>query len=108
MKKTYKPCNKPNHTPKYVHAEFNHPPATLKQTPIGVGKGLNNQSSSKTEFEKNASDYEQYQLNAAYKTKLKFEPDTGFGVKKKKARCRKVTWFNSPYCKGVKKNFLID
>ena len=44
---TYKPFNKPNNSPTYLHVESNHPPSVIKQIPLSISKRISNNSSSK-------------------------------------------------------------
>ena len=47
---TYKPYNKPNNTPQYIHTMSNHPPSIIKNIPEGVNKRLSSISSSEAIF----------------------------------------------------------
>ena len=47
---TYKPYNKPNNTPQYIHKDSNHPTSVLKNIPEGVNKILSNNSSNEEMF----------------------------------------------------------
>ena len=38
-KMTYKPFNKPNNIPQYIHKDSNHSPSVLKNIPEGGGRG---------------------------------------------------------------------
>ena len=46
-RESYRPYNKPNNTPLYVHRLSNHPPSILKNIPEGVNQRLSSLSSSK-------------------------------------------------------------
>ena len=46
------PFNKPNNIPRYVNAKSNHPPATIKNIPLGIPKRLSNISPSEEIFKK--------------------------------------------------------
>ena len=47
---TFRPYNKPNNIPQYVHRSSNHPPSVLKNIPEGVNKRLSSISSSSEMF----------------------------------------------------------
>ena len=53
----YRPYNKPNNTPLYVHKESNHPPTVLNQIPKIVERRLSDLSSSREVFEREKGPY---------------------------------------------------
>ena len=46
----YKPYNKPNDTPLYVHKNSNNPPSILKNLPAGINKRLSSLSANEEIF----------------------------------------------------------
>ena len=54
---TYAPYCKPNNEIKYVHADSNHPPSTIKQIPNIIENRLRMLSSNKSMFDKNKEIY---------------------------------------------------
>ena len=73
---TYKPFNKPNNSPTYVHVESNHPPTVIKQIPLSISKRISNNSSSKQIFDNAAPYYNNVLEKSGYKEKLSYCPDT--------------------------------
>ena len=98
---TYKPYNKPNSTPIYVHAQSNHPPNIIKRIPSMISERINKISSNKKIFDRAAHLYNDALQSSGYKEKLKFNKPT---KKTKRTRSRKIIWFNPPYSNNVKTN----
>ena len=103
---TYKPYNKPNNTPQYIHKDSNHPPSVLKNIPDGVNKRLSNNSSNEEMFNSASPIFQEALNRSGYKYKLKFNPQSQQPKNKNKNRKRKrnVTWFNPPYNTEVQTN----
>ena len=105
---TYKPFNKPNNSPTYLHVESNHPPSVIKQIPLSISKRISNNSSSKQIFDNAAHYYNNVLEKSGYKEKLTYCPDTDTNPnenkRKRRKRSRNIIWFNPPYSKDVETN----
>ena len=105
VSETYKPFNKPNNNPAYVHVESNHPPAIIKQIPISISKRISNNSSSKEIFDNAAPYYNNALEKSGYKEKISYCPTTNTNnAPARRKRSRKIIWFNPPYSKDVETN----
>ena len=108
---TYRPYNKPNNTPQYIHRLSNHPPSIIKSIPEGVNKCLSSRSSNEEMFNLAAPMFQEALNKSGYEYKLKFNPkEQEKTTKKRKRNKRKVTWFNPPIIFQLKqtlvKNFV--
>ena len=102
---TYRPYNKPNNTPQYIHRLSNHPPSIIKSIPEGVNKRLSSRSSNEEMFNSAAPMFQEALKKSGYEYTLKFNPkEQEKTTKKRKRNKRKVTWFNPPYNISVKTN----
>ena len=103
---TYKPYRKPNNDPLYVNAKSNHPPSILKQIPKGIGKRLSEISSCEEVFKAAAPLYEEALKSSGYREKLVYTSSTpnNTNTQRKKARRRKIIWYNPPFSINVKTN----
>ena len=99
----FKPYMKENHTPIYVNSQSNHPPAVLKNIPLGVNKRLSKISSNKEVFDKACKPYQEALQKCGYHHTLEYEPPEP-ETRRKRCRRRKITWFNPPYSIHVKTN----
>ena len=98
----FKPFMKENDMPVYVDVKSNHPPAILKNIPLGVNRRLSRISANETVFNQAVPAYQAALDKSGYSHKLVYEPY--IKTKKKKNRRCKVTWFNPPYSANVKTN----
>ena len=87
---SYRPFNKSNNTPLYVHKLSNHPPSVTKNIPAGVNKLLSSISSDEQIFEMAAPLYQQALNNNGYNYQLKFDPAAAEPAKKSKHRKEKL------------------
>ena len=101
---TFKPFNKPNNTPQYLHQLSNHPPLVLKNIPASVNQRLSSISSDEKMFNSAAPLYQEAIEKSGYNYKLKFDPPTDETQAKKRSRKRNILWFNPPYNHTVKTN----
>ena len=104
---SYQPFTKPNHTPRYVNKQSNHPPAILKNIPVNVNDRLSRLSSSKEIFDAAAPIYQKALNESGYDHKLEFQDMSGslsMEPKRSKNRSRKVTYFNPPFSLNVETN----
>ena len=103
----YKPYKKPNNTPLYVNTGSSHPPAVIRQIPIGINKRLSHISSSEAHFNNATHDYQKALDDSGHSYKLSFEPPKPKRTKKRNDRPRNnrnVIWYNPPFSLGVKTN----
>ena len=98
---THRPYRKPNDAPMYIHTGSNHPPTIIKQIPSMISQRLSVLSSNETIFNAECAPYQQALEESGYKEELKYIPPQ---PRKKKARQRKVLWFNPPFNLEVKTN----
>lgn len=98
---SYRPYNKPNNTPSYVHSKSNHPPNILKNIPESINKRLSEISSNEKIFNEAIPTYQAALDKSGYNFKLKYSP-TKEKPQKKRQRTRQVTWFNPPFDLTVK------
>ena len=101
-KDEFKPYRKPGDKPLYVSALSNHPPAVLKNIPLGINKRLSEISSNREAFQKAIPPYQKELENCGYKHKLVWmgeEPK-----KKTRTRTKVAVWFNPPYSLNVQTN----
>ena len=94
---SYQPFTKPNHTPRYVNKQSNHPPAILNNIPVNVNDRLSRLSSSKEIFDAAAPIYQKTLNESGYDHKLEFQDMSGslfMEPKRSKNRSGKVTYFN--------------
>ena len=82
----------------YINVQSNHPPNIIKQLPKTLEQLLSNSSSNKKIFNEGAPLYEKALSEAAYNTKLKYNPNK---ETKQKDRKRTIIWFNPPSSKNV-------
>ena len=99
----YKPFMKENDTPTYVSMKSNHPPAILKNIPLGVNRRLSRISANNTVFNAAAAPYQEALASSGYSHTLEFQPPQELTTKKKN-RKRNITWFNPPYSVNVQTN----
>ena len=102
----FKPYIKPGDKPLYVNAASNHPPAILRNIPIGINKRLSEISSSQEVFHLAAPLYQAELDRCGYNHKLEYSPPSSDQQPKKKNNNNKnrVTWFNPPYSLNVETN----
>ena len=101
---TYRPHMKENNSPVYINSKSNHPPAIKRQIPDMIAKRISTLSSNQLIFEREKIPYQQALEAAGYTTKLDYSPPPTAPADKKKTRCRKVVYFNPPFCESVKTN----
>ena len=84
-----------------MHTSSNHPPNIKKQLPSMIAKRLFRNCCNKSEFEKEAPDYEEALQKSGYNIKLHYE-----APKKPKSRNtrRNAIWFSPLYKATVKTN----
>ena len=85
----FKPFKKENDTPVYVNKQSNHPPAILKNIPLGVNNRLSRISSNETVFNMAAPEFQAALNKSRYNHKLVFEPKINTRAKKK---CENKCW----------------
>ena len=98
---TYKPYNKPNSNPVYVHAKSNHPPNIIKRIPTMISERISKISSNKEIFDRASQLYNDALQSSGYTEKLTYKPPS---TKRTKSRPRKIIWFNPPFSTNVKTN----
>ena len=69
----YKPFNKPNSKPIYIHVQSNHPTNIIKQIPSMISDRINTISSNKDAFDRAAPLYNEALSSSGYKDKLIFK-----------------------------------
>ena len=99
----YKPFMKENDTPTYVSMKSNHPPAILKNIPLGVNRRLSRISANINVFNAAAAPYQEALASSGYSHTLEFQPPQELTTKKRN-RKRNITWFNPPYSANVQTN----
>ena len=92
------PFRKPNNNPLYISALSNHP-KNIKEIPNMIGKCISEISCEEHEFEKAKEDYNKA-LEKGFSEKINYHKQGSV----KRARTRKVIWFNPPYSSHVKTN----
>ena len=103
----YKPFIKPGDKPLYVNAASNHPPAILRNIPIGINKRPSEISSNQEVFDLAAPLYQAELDRCGYNHKLKYSPPDSQQptAKNNKAKNKnRVTYFNPPYSLNVETN----
>ena len=103
----YKPFIKPGDKPLYVNAESNHPPAILKNIPIGINKRISEISANQEVFDLASPLYQAELDRCGYTHQLKYsppKPNQQTDGKKKRNNRNRVTWFNPPYSLNVETN----
>ena len=99
---TFKPFNKPNNTPLYVHSKSNHPPSIIKNIPISINKRLSNNSSNSDIFKDSTQQYTEALQKSGYRFNLTYTEEQTNNTKLKRQRTRNITWYNPPYSKNLK------
>ena len=108
---SYRPYNKENNIPLYVHRLSNHPPSVIKHIPESVNKRLSTLSSSEAMFETAVPLFQESLQRSGYDYKLKFDPTASEPSKKKKRnrnRNEDRIWFNPPYSATVRSSIGRD
>ena len=102
----YKPYNKPNNDPLYIHADSNHPPSIIKNIPLSINKRLSAISANEKIFNDAAPIYQDALEKSGYDYQLRYQPPKTNMKENRKKRSRKknITWFNPPYSQNVKTN----
>ena len=95
----HKPYRKPGDKPLYVNAASNHPPAILKNIPLGINRRLVEISSNEEVFQEAAEFYQAELDKCGYNHQLVWLDN--LGKKPKRQRKREVVWFNPPYSMNV-------
>ena len=72
----FKPFNKPNNDPLYIHAKSNHPPSILKQIPKSVSNRLTSHSSNEDVFNEAAPLFNRSLEKSGYSEKVNYNPAT--------------------------------
>ena len=124
---SYKPFNKPNNNPRYVHVQSSHPPNITKQIPKSISNRISVNSCSEIIFNEAAPYYNNILKNCGYSETISYSgnqintneneeqiaPNEGEGnnngnetvpeqnMNRRRNRNRNVIWFNPPYCKSV-------
>ena len=104
---SYRPFTKPNHQPKYVNRQSNHPPSILKNIPVSVNGRLCRLSSSKEVFDAESPIYQQALKQSGYDYKLEYKDmseSLTTAPSRSKNRSRKITFFNPPFSLNVQSN----
>ena len=97
----YKPFNKPNNIPQYVHTHSNHPPTIIKNIPEGINKRLTTNSVNEEVFNETSKLNQEALTKAGHKYKLHHNPETNNNSQHKHSRKRNIIWFNPPYSQKV-------
>ena len=95
---TYRPFNKPDNTPQYVHAASNHPPSILRRIPETINNRLSKISSDKEVFDASTRTYQEALRKSGYNYTLRYEQQQ---PQERRNRTRKIIWFNPPYSANV-------
>ena len=95
----HKPYRKPGDKPLYVNAKSNHPPAILKNIPLGINKRLVEISSNEEVFQEAAEFYQTELDRCGYNHQLVWSENSDRIPKRQ--RKREVVWFNPPYSMNV-------
>ena len=98
----YKPYNKPNNLPIYVHSKSNHPPNIIKNLPAAINNRLCTISSDNEIFKKSSNIYQRALYDSGYRHQLQYKP-TSIHTKQR-TRKRNITWYNPPFSKNVSTN----
>ena len=98
----YKPFNKPNNTPLYIHAKSNHPPPIIKQIPESVSKRVTTNSANEDVFKEAAPMFDNTLEKCGYTEKVRYCPETQ--TTNRRNRSRKIIWYNPPYSMNVETN----
>ena len=86
-----------------VNCRSNHPPAVLRNIPLGVNRRLSKNSANKEVFEAAIPVVQEGLDKSGYSHKLEYQPPVQNCTKKKNRR-RPCIWFNPPFSKTVKTN----
>ena len=103
----FKPFNKPNNDPQYIHAKSNHPPSILKQIPKSVSERLSSHSANENVFKESAPLFNRSLEKSGYTEKVTFNPETHQQIRNsqtRRNRQRKIIWYNPPYSMNVVTN----
>ena len=103
----YKPFKKPNNRPLYVHTGSSHPPAVIRQIPVGINTRLSHISSSEEHFDNATHDYQKALNDSGHDYRLSYEPPKPKRTKKRNDRPRNnrnIIWYNPPFSLGVRSN----
>ena len=100
-KATFRPYRKPQDNPVYIHTKSNHPPNIIRQIPSMISQRLSMLSSSEAIFYEECAPYQKALEDSGYKEVLKYLAPQ---PQRKKARRRKILWFNPPFNLEVKTN----
>ena len=92
---SFKPFNKPNNVPMYVHKDSNHPKNITDNLPTMIQNRLYNISSDESKFDQEKGIYNKAIADAGYNHTLKYTEPTA----RKSRRVRKVYYFNPPFSK---------
>ena len=100
---SHRAFTKPNTTLLYINTLSNHPPSILKNIPLEVNRRLCRLSSSREEFLAVVTPYQEALDKAGYTHQLAYEEPAATKASRK-ARTRRVTWFNPPYSQSISTN----
>ena len=101
---TFRPYIKPGDKPVYVSSLSNHPPAVLKNLPVGINKRLSRLSATKEIFDQTAPLYQAELDRNGYNHKLQFEPPETIKKKRTRRKRNRIVWFNPPFSLDVRTN----
>ena len=100
---SYKPYNKPNNIPVYVHCKSNHPQSILKNLPMNINKRLSEISSNEEIFKEAVPIYQKALADSGYHHRLTFDNNSDKSTSNNnRNRSRNITWYNPPYESQVK------
>ena len=93
---TYKPYKKPNHNPKYINVNSNHPPSIIKQIPVSINRRLSNLLSNEELFLNNIQPYREALKKSGFRDELTYVEPKILEERnnEKRKRKRKTIWFN--------------
>ena len=104
---SHAPFSKPNNATKYIHAQSNHPPNTIKKIPIATNKRLSELSNNEEAFNNAKKPYQEALKNSGYEHELQYEnptQETNVNKSTRKNRTKNVLWYNPPFSKNMKTN----
>ena len=103
-KGTYKPYQKDNDTPIYIHTSSNHPPSITKEIPKSISRRLSSNPSNIDIFNKHKHIYVKALKHSGYRQALEFTPPKD----KSKHGSSNIIWFKPPYNKCITYNIGRD
>ena len=97
----YRPYRKDVNPPVYINKSSNHPPNIKKELPKMISRRISDLSSSKVNFQAEATTYNEALKQAGYSESIQYMEHN---PSKKRTRRRDVIWFNPPWNDEVSTN----